>query len=860
MLHNESFIIGLAVGKKMGGGGTLDTNALEVGGGDFVDIWTIPVYEQSAEVTAAAARTRRAWYVCDILNQMYGAQSAIFADSDGLYMRWILDEDNYSGDPSDGTYDVMQEQVDSTYTANWATVPARLLVSSSMIAVVLLDAAIDMPVVFSGFVRQYYGTTSVSARWKPITLSNGGLGGMLLPGGADQNITKIDDFAPVKGYKGTETVFGADPPPTGASPTPVRNLIRYQGRTEESTQPGDPTQPFYVLIGEDTVVYNFVGGAASFGTCYPADAAHNRYDMHITSCLSAVTAGLLTYIFLRLPAGFTTPTMRGLLPPDMCSYPHAATDNTPGSWGDGYTEGKTDGYQEGYEAGEEAGHDEGYQSGYTEGKADGYTEGETAGHTAGYNEGKEDGYQEGYAAGETAGHDEGYQEGYTAGYTAGKADGYQEGYTAGETAGHEAGYSEGYAAGEEAGHDAGYSEGYAAGETAGHEAGYQEGYTAGYAAGKSDGYQEGYEAGYQAGQQGETPQPPADGKTHIAVNVGPIDRTMELLLVVHGPAVVEGEVQILGTLDVDWGEGADSYQVISPGETKTLTLTHEYMQAGFYDVVITGTNVTIELGHGGSSNGLVGQSTGSNTAIPISVRSMAIGSGVTAIASYGLAHLRGLQSLYIPDGVTLDDYAMRMCYSLEAVRLPSDLVEIPIGCFRDCTSLRAISLPDSVTTINNYAFYGCSSLQSITIPAGVVDIGSSAFYGCAALQSFTIPTGVTELPSSCFRGCTSLHSLTLSPNTTIVRGYALYGASALESLEVPASVTSMADYSVYSAYGLRWMRMLPTTPPSTSQYTFSSIPPGLKFIVPDGSGEAYKAATRWKTYAARIFEENEVSW
>ena len=329
---------------------------------------------------------------------------------------------------------------------------------------------------------------------------------------------------------------------------------------------------------------------------------------------------------------------------------------------------------------------------------------------------------------------------------------------------------------------------------------------------------------------------------------------------VHGPDAVEGEVQILGTMDIDWGEGADSYQVISPGETKTLTLTHEYMQAGDYDVIITATNVTIELGHGGSNNGLVGQSTGSNTAIPISVRSISIGNGVTAIASYALAHLRGLKSIYIPDGVTMDDYAMRMCYSLAAVRLPSDMVEIPIGCFRDCTSLRAITLPDSVTVINNYAFYGCSSLQSITIPAGVVDIGSSAFYGCAALQSFAIPGGVTELPSSCFRGCSSLKSLTLSPNTTIIRGYAMYGTSALESLEVPAAVTSMSDYSVYSAYGLRWMRMLPTTPPSTSQYTFSNLPSGVKFIVPSGSGDTYRTATRWKTYAARIFEESEVSW
>ena len=804
--------MGLALGKKMGGGGTLDTNALEFGGGDFVDVWTIPVYEQSAEVTAAVARTRRAWYVCDILNEMYGAHSAIFSDSDGLYMRWILDDDNYSGDPSDGTYDVMQEQLDSTYVANWATVPARLLVSSSMIAVVLLDSTIDMPVVFSGFVRQYYGTTSVSARWKPITLSNGGLGGMLLPGGADQSITKIDDFFTVKGYKGTETVFGSDPPPTGASPTPVRNLVRYQGRTEASTQPGDPTQPFYVLIG-DTVVYNFVGGAASFGSCYPADAAHNRYDMHITSCLSAVSAGLLTYIFLRLPAGFSAPTMRGLLPPDMCTYPHTATDDTPGSWGDGYTEGKTDGYNEGYDAGEEAG------------------------HTAGYNEGKEDGYQEGYTAGQSVGHEAGYTEGYDAGYSKGKTDGYQEGYTAGETAGHDAGYSEGYAAGEEAGHDAGYTEGYAAGETAGHEAGYQEGYTAGYNAGKADGYSEGYEAGYQAGQQGETPQPPADGKTHISINVGPIDRTMELLLVVHGPEVVEGEVQILGTMDIDWGEGADSYQVISPGETKTLTLTHEYMQAGDYDVVIMGTNVTIELGHGASNGGLLGQTSSVSVSVPIIVKSVTVGSGVIAISDYALQNLRSMVSIYIPDGVTVGRNAMRYCYALAHVRLPADMTELPQYCFRDCAALRSIELPDTITTIGTYAFSGCVALEKLTIPPLVTEMPTFLCSEAAALVELIVPEGITNLAAR-----------------------AIGSTRALDHIELPSTMAELGSYAFENAYGLRWVRLLSATPPSTSQYTFSNMPSGVKFIVPDGSGDTYRTATRWKTYAARIFEESEMVW
>lgn len=859
MLHDESFAIGLAVGKKMGGSGDGVTMSDRLAGlGTLVDIWTIPRYDDPA-VENPTRTQRSTWdsyrlrYCCDILDDIYGLSSSLEVNGHG--------NPYYSLGWSFGGNTATMAIHDAGHDTQWHKAESFLLVSSTAILILYKDGDYNFPLILGGFVQdvQLQGTPNRYDKYAFVEVNSADVsptwGNLRTPAqviDAAWRLTRLDTNLPRYHY--THDSLGEG------------HLAKYFHQLDGYSSDDPPVMEGPYAENKGDVLPSFaalgtIRSGQSVGVCgYMYIGGHSvtwqddsgETGWHTTSF----------WIQPMRPADSSQypsdPHWCGIYPSKLCTYPHNHddADTSPGTYGDG----RADGYEEGYEAGEEAGQASGYQSGYTEGKADGYTEGETAGHTAGYNEGKEDGYQEGYTAGETAGHDEGYQEGYTAGYTAGKADGYQEGYTAGETAGHEAGYSEGYDAGEEAGHDAGYADGYAAGETAGHEAGYTEGYTAGYAAGKADGYSEGYEAGYQAGQQGETPQPPTDGKTHVAVNVGPIDRTMELLLVVHGPAAIEGEMQIMGTLDVDWGDGSDSYQVISPGDTKTLTLTHEYMQAGTYDVIITGTHVTMELGHGGSSNGLVGQSTGSNTAIPISVRSIAIGSGVTAMASYALAHLRGLKSVYIPDGVTLDDYAMRMCYSLEAVRLPSDLVEIPIGCFRDCTSLRSITLPDSITTINNYAFYGCSSLQSITIPAGVVDIGSSAFYGCAALQSFTFPGGVTELPSSCFRGCKSLQSLVLSPNATTIRGYAMYGASALENLEVPATVTRMSDYAVYSAYGLRWMRMLPTTPPSTSQYTFSSIPPGLKFIVPNGSGEAYRTATRWKTYAARIYEESEVNW
>ena len=107
----------------------------------------------------------------------------------------------------------------------------------------------------------------------------------------------------------------------------------------------------------------------------------------------------------------------------------------------------------------------------------------------------------------------------------------------------------------------------------------------------------------------------------------------------------------------------------------------------------------------------------------------------------------------------------------------------------------------------------------------------------AALVELIVPEGVTNLAAR-----------------------AIGSTRALDHIELPATVTELGSYAFENAYGLRWVRLLSTTPPTTSQYTFSSMPSGIRFIVPNGSGEAYRTATRWKTYASRIYEESEVVW
>lgn len=118
-----------------------------------------------------------------------------------------------------------------------------------------------------------------------------------------------------------------------------------------------------------------------------------------------------------------------------------------------------------------------------------------------------------------------------------------------------------------------------------------------------------------------------------------------------------------------------------------------------------------------------------------------------------------------------------------------------------------------VTSIGSYAFYKCIALTTASFP-NVTDIGNSAFYSCSLLPTVNFPK-VTSIGTAAFQYCRSL--------TT-----AIFLAS---------SVATMVNANAFNS-----------TPMSNSTYTgsFGSI------YVPASLVSAYKSATNWSAYAARI--------
>ena len=148
--------------------------------------------------------------------------------------------------------------------------------------------------------------------------------------------------------------------------------------------------------------------------------------------------------------------------------------------------------------------------------------------------------------------------------------------------------------------------------------------------------------------------------------------------------------------------------------------------------------------------------------------------------------------------------------------------------FHYCKSLTSIEIPNTVTSIGEYAFYGCSKLQNVTIPSSVTSIGVGGFYQCLSFTSVTIPSSITRINDSTFGGCWELQNVTIPSSVTRI-GVAFNQCSRLKSVTVESE-----------------------TPPALDDDVFSWASKSLVIYVPAESVDAYKSASNWSTYAARI--------
>lgn len=155
-----------------------------------------------------------------------------------------------------------------------------------------------------------------------------------------------------------------------------------------------------------------------------------------------------------------------------------------------------------------------------------------------------------------------------------------------------------------------------------------------------------------------------------------------------------------------------------------------------------------------------------------------------------------------------------------------------------------------ISSIAQTAFQGCTNLESIAIPSQITTIQGYQFRYCANLASVTLPPALTSIGDGAF-GSSKLTSIELPPTLKTLGHYA-FSSNLFVTLELPASITTLGQ-SVFSGCSLlTTVTCHATTPPTGNGFYFQNCNALTAIYVPAASVDAYKADSKWSSYASKI--------
>ena len=135
---------------------------------------------------------------------------------------------------------------------------------------------------------------------------------------------------------------------------------------------------------------------------------------------------------------------------------------------------------------------------------------------------------------------------------------------------------------------------------------------------------------------------------------------------------------------------------------------------------------------------------------------------------------------------TIGAIAFYSCQELQSVSIPNSVTLISDEAF-GASGIKSIDIPESVTTIGQRAFHACKNLERISLPQKIEDIGSSAFSECSSLTSVQLPEGLFQLSNELFSYCSNLKSIIIPEGPATIWFSVFRGCINLESVTLPAS-------------------------------------------------------------------------
>ena len=221
------------------------------------------------------------------------------------------------------------------------------------------------------------------------------------------------------------------------------------------------------------------------------------------------------------------------------------------------------------------------------------------------------------------------------------------------------------------------------------------------------------------------------------------------------------------------------------------------------------------------------------------------------VKKYGFYHCY-FNNVILPKNCTLSSHSFSNC-SASTLSFGSGTIISEIGTFSstfDGSTILNIDL-NGVTLIGDNTFYGASGFTSITIPPSVTTFGSRVFNNFSGLNSVTIDyASNATLGHNQFRD-SSITSLTIGSNPTAIGQGMFQKCTGLTTLIIPSNISSIGGYAFEGCSGLTSITVHSATPPTLGIGVFDNTN-DCPIYVPPESVDAYKAASKWSSYASRI--------
>ena len=167
--------------------------------------------------------------------------------------------------------------------------------------------------------------------------------------------------------------------------------------------------------------------------------------------------------------------------------------------------------------------------------------------------------------------------------------------------------------------------------------------------------------------------------------------------------------------------------------------------------------------------------------------------------SYTFAECSTLENLVVEKGSLGYGMFSDSAESLKTVTIGSGVTAIGSGAFSFMTALETVTLEEGAyTEIGDEAFFKCTSLKEIVIPKNVQIIGLYAFRGCTSLEKVTFFEGLNKISGKAFAECTSLEEAEIPLSVETIGDYAFNGV--LSEEEGKEETFIVGDYFLIRGY------------------------------------------------------------